>query len=150
MIAAKLALALLTTTLLAGEDTNKGLPSELIGTWREVSLTVPEGTAPAAAIRNDVTEIKADGTYVQQRDGKVVEKGKIEVEPSKAPKWIDFIITEGRYKGRQPGIYKLEAGTLTLCVPLVGDMQRPARFEAGPGLYVALATLKKETAENKK
>ena len=54
--------------------------------------------------------------YVQRHGQAIVEEGTYEVDPSKTPAAIDFVIKKGPDAGkRQLGIYELEGNTLRVC-----------------------------------
>jgi len=65
--------------------------------------------------------------------GRVFIKAKITLDPSKKPKTIDYLMTDGFTKGqRQLGIYEVEGDTFKSCFAKPGA-ERPADFSSRPG-----------------
>jgi uncharacterized protein (TIGR03067 family) len=152
MVPARMATALLVAVVVVGQGSAQNANPEnplsaFVGHWKTVSLTKAGEPAPPEYIKNDRTVIQGDGSYVQKRDDKEVEKGRIQVDATKKPHTIDFNVTFARYTGTQFGIYRFEdnGNTLVICLQMVGDMGRPESFDTSPGMYTALFKLTKET-----
>jgi uncharacterized protein (TIGR03067 family) len=57
-------------------------------------------------------------------------KAKIALDPSKKPKAIDYVVTEGDHKGKKLlGIYELDGDTVKFCFA-PPDKERPSDFTA--------------------
>ena len=86
-----------------------------------------------------------DGTnYVQRKGSLITEEGTYELDPSKSPKSIDFVITKGPDAGkRQLGIYEVDSTTLRVCVAEPGGKKRPKGFDSGPGSRQLLVVTKR-------
>ena len=79
-------------------------------------------------------------------------KAKITIDPTKKPKTIDYLMTEGFTKGKtQLGIYELDGDTLKSCFAGPGD-ERPTDFTSKSGDHRTLSVWKrqKETAPQPK
>lgn len=77
-------------------------------------------------------------------------KSSFRVDPGKSPKEIDLFSLEGAQKGKtMEGIYKLEGGTLTVCVRDVAaaDKGRPEKFYTEADAGLGLIVLKRADAE---
>lgn len=69
-----------------------------------------------------------DSVNIFKESGEEQEKGTFKLDPSKAPKWIDF--TAGEKNRKSPGIYELKGDSLRIC--LNGNVAkiegRPTKF----------------------
>jgi uncharacterized protein (TIGR03067 family) len=73
--------------------------------------------------------------------------GTHKVDPTKKPKEIDAMDTEGPYKGKTVlGIYKLEKGEFTVCFAPPGK-DRPKEFSTKSGTGELLHVWKKKDKE---
>jgi uncharacterized protein (TIGR03067 family) len=122
------------------DDPASAEAKRLEGHWRGVALESDGRRATA-------TELEAmkgggwvfKGSEVSFEDPNAPGKSAYKLDPSKSPKEIDLIGTEGPQKGKtMEGIYKLEDGRLTICVRdlAAAEKGRPTAFttEAGSGL----------------
>ena len=144
-------LVVLAAGLLLGADNPKGEAKKdqdkLQGEW-----TLESGTREGTEIPEDIAKslkrtIKDDGFSVT-RDGQALNKGTFKLDPSKKPKAIDFITTEGPGKGTKAlMLYELKGDELRLCETTPDDtrkdLPRPAEFSAGPGSGRAITTLRR-------
>ena len=114
------------------------------GTWRVVSLEI-NGNKSTEEDANKITVAnKADGVWILEVDGKKITEGTSELDPTRKPKTIDFMETEGDNKGRIVlGIYELEDNTRKLCYAQPGK-DRPAEFAAPAGSGHTLVVFKRE------
>jgi uncharacterized protein (TIGR03067 family) len=118
------------------------------GDW-EVASFMAEGKEPGGAegdriksavwtIGKDKIVIKADGA-----GGEVTYK----LDPARKPKALDVKVVKappGEMGLEFQAIYKLEGDTLTICLPLPNNTDRPKEFEAGEGSKQGLFVLKRK------
>jgi uncharacterized protein (TIGR03067 family) len=82
-------------------------------------------------------------------EGKLKPSGTVKLDPSKSPKQIDHIITAAIQRNMtqfvEPGIYRLDDGTLRICFGEV-TKDRPTGFAAQSGSETTLIILKREGA----
>ncbi len=79
-----------------------------------------------------------------QYDGEKVIQGTSEIDPTRKPKTIDFMTTEGDDKGKIVlGIYELGDDTRKLCYAQPGK-DRPSEFSAPAGSGHTLVVFKRE------
>jgi uncharacterized protein (TIGR03067 family) len=139
-----IALAGLTVVGLArgGDEVKKEL-SALQGTWHIDSIQESFGKAPPEdSVKEFVVTVKDDIMKVTHK-GAAGPVFKLKLDPTKSPKTIDFLHTEGPDKGKtEPGIYKIEGETLTYCVTDIGK-DRPMAFATKEGTRNTLFVLKK-------
>jgi uncharacterized protein (TIGR03067 family) len=111
------------------------------GTWKIVSLEVEGMKLPAKAFEGARLIIKGDAFTMKEE--KVTHKGTFKVDPTKKPKMIDLIFTEGPAKGKTLlGIYELEGDTYTICLAVKGK-KRPTTFTGKAGTDFGLEVLKR-------
>ncbi|HVK11021.1 MAG TPA: TIGR03067 domain-containing protein [Gemmataceae bacterium] len=111
---------------------------KLEGDWAIESWT--QFGAPVGA--NWTWTIKGDKYTLDQ--GTNLEEGTLKLDPKKEPAVMDLEITGGNCKGKdQPGIYKLEGDTLTLCFGWPGTTERPTEFRSTAENRWILITLKR-------
>lgn len=121
---------------------------QLAGKWKVVEVTTTESSTKAAdqPEKSTTLEIQGDRFEFTQREGEhsVVSKGKLTLETSKSPKWMDWSVDSispqlSPIKPGFLGIYKIEAGKLTYCMvmhlngksPAGGAASRPEEFAVG-------------------
>ncbi len=117
------------------------------GTWRAVTLEV-DGNKAGEEDTKKITVINgADGTWTLRSEDKEVGKGTSTIDPSKKPKTIDLLPTEGDGKDMVLlGIYEIEKDTRKLCLAPSG-MARPTEFSTKPGSQHILVTFEREKAK---
>ena len=114
----------------------------LQGTWNFLSLEVEGAKLPDAMLSGSKIIIKGDN--FQSISAGVTYEGKIKIDPSKTPRALDLIFTDGPEKGRTSlGIYDLTGDDLRICLSLAGNT-RPTEFASKPGSGLAFETLKRE------
>jgi uncharacterized protein (TIGR03067 family) len=115
--------------------------ARLQGTWSAVSY---EASGMAFHTKDDKERAKAkitikDNTY-QRRD-----RGTFRLDPTKSPKAIDFMPTEGLFRGKTlRGIYSLDGDVLRICESTPSKGERPTEFKTAPGSGTVLFTYKRE------
>jgi len=114
------------------------------GTWRVISLEI-NGNKPGDLDATKITVVnKLDGVWILQVNGDKVTEGTSEIDPTKTPKTIDFMETEGENKGKIIwGIYELGDDTRKLCFSQPGK-DRPTDFSAPAGSGHTLVVFKRE------
>lgn len=100
------------------------------GTWQVVSLVINGNESK----QEDVSKLQvvngSDGTWALHSEGKVVAKGTSTIDPTKRPKTLDFVITEGGGAGEGDqylGIYQLGNKARKMCFRGPGK-DRPTEF----------------------
>jgi len=72
--------------------------------------------------------------------------GTVKVNPTRKPKTLDLVFTEGHAAGtKHPGIYRLVGDRWTLCLATAGP-RRPPTFASTAGSGFALETLERDVA----
>src|SRR5262245_35452245 len=115
--------------LIAGNDSDavKKEMAQLQGEWSMVSGEIDKQPMPEALLKGSKRVAKGDETTVTI-GGMLFMKAKFTVDPSKKPKTIDYMMTEGLTKGKtQLGIYELEGDTVKFCFAKPGQ-GRPPEF----------------------
>jgi uncharacterized protein (TIGR03067 family) len=115
-------------------------PPGLVGEWAVESAVIggkrddpPPGTT---------WEFTADGKSVLSvPGGKDGAAGTYTTDAKKDPAWVD--ISAGPKGTPMKGVYKRDGETLTLCLALDRDGERPTAFESKVGAKVILITLTK-------
>ncbi len=75
----------------------------------------------------------AGDKFTVKRGAEVIQAGTQKLDPSKSPKTIDVVMTEGLNKGAvMLGIYEIDGDTLRVCFDEAG-MKRPTEFKSVPG-----------------
>jgi uncharacterized protein (TIGR03067 family) len=114
------------------------------GTWRVTSLEINGNKSSDEDAKKITVVNKADGTWILQVDGGKITGGTSEIDPTKNPKTIDFMETEGENKGLPVmGIYELGDDTRKLCYGGPGK-ERPTDFSAPAGSGRTLVVFKRE------
>jgi uncharacterized protein (TIGR03067 family) len=111
---------------------------KLAGVWTCVSAT-NDGRPIAAEIVGQLRlTITREGGYKTEREEQVLFDSTCRIDPTRTPKHIDLIGTEGENKGKAArGIYALDGDTLTICYTMPGR-ERPLGFESNPGSAATL------------
>lgn len=135
------ALLVLTVGFLIAADANEEKAAKkelkrLEGTYVLVSGEDKGEKFPEKIIKDAALTIEGDKHTVKL--GEVMIVGTHKVDPSKKPKEIDGMDTEGPNKGKTTlGIYKLEKGEFTVCFA-PPEKARPTEFttKSGTGVFV--------------
>jgi uncharacterized protein (TIGR03067 family) len=130
---------------LAQDDAANKDRDTLQGEWRILKAYDNGEKVPVLDIK-DMTIKFAGGTVVVREGNKVQDRFTIKLDPSKKPKAIDFLVTEGKKKGSTDlGIYLLEGDSLKLSIK-EGGPERPKEFASKAGskiFYLELQRIKK-------
>ena len=77
--------------------------------------------------------------------GRVIE-GRYRLDPTRRPKEIDSIPTEGEHRGKvAPGIYEIDGDTHRVCFAPLGSEDRPTALADSPGRGYRLYVMRKVT-----
>jgi uncharacterized protein (TIGR03067 family) len=113
--------------------------TELQGQWQPVSIEIDGQKLDSAGLKDQRVFIKGDEMTTTPANDIV----KIKLNPGKTPAEIDFTGIAGPGKGKTAGgIYSLQNGQLTLCIP--ADTQRPVprpkefKTQKGDGLVLII------------
>jgi uncharacterized protein (TIGR03067 family) len=116
LVSLLLGIGFLTAADDAKEDAIKKDRKKYEGTWRVTSLEINGNKSSDEDAKKITVVNKADGTWTLQVDGGKITEGTSEIDPTKNPKTIDFMETEGDNKGKIVlGIYELGDDTRKLC-----------------------------------
>lgn len=132
------ALVAITTGAVAapGPKGDKSDLKKLEGDWKVESWVQLGQTIPL----NATWSFKGDKYTLDQ--GSNLEEGTIKLDPGKKPAAIDLAITGGSCKGKnQPGIYKIDGDTLTMCFAWPDVTDRPTDFTSTADNRWILVTL---------
>jgi uncharacterized protein (TIGR03067 family) len=114
----------------------------LAGTWSCLSATVDGKPLPKETtdlLRLTLTQNR----YKTEKGSEVLFDSSYTVDPSKNPKQINMIGTEGDLAGKEaPGIYALEGDVLRICYVMPG-LARPEAFESASGSKAFLVSWKR-------
>jgi uncharacterized protein (TIGR03067 family) len=117
---------------------------ELAGRWQSVSYALDGKNATAEQMQKIQLVIDSEGNSKALNDGKVFIASSIKVDPSTDPMSMDLTFTDGDYIGTSSlGIYKIEAGVLTIC-RAPAKKPRPTEFASAPGSGLTLMTYKRD------
>lgn len=112
------------------------------GDWTFTAWEASGQTLPQEAL--DIAKWSVKGDKYTFEMGEVKEEGTIKLDPAKKPATIDFAITSGNDKGKdQPGIYKVDGETITICLARPGGKDRPTDFKSTEENGFILVTVKK-------
>ena len=112
-------------------DAVKGELQKLQGTW-QIELQEEDGMKLAEDELKGRTLSFGKNLFLIRQNTKMVQIGKLKIDPSKSPKTINTVIEKGAHEGDiLPGIYQLEGDTLKVCLSTDGD-QRPKEFKTEP------------------
>jgi uncharacterized protein (TIGR03067 family) len=116
----------------------------LTGTWMGVSATVDGRALPDTTVNQLRLTLTAD-RYKTEKGNEVLFDSTYTVDPSKSPKEINMIGTEGDLTGKTAqGIYSLEGDTLQVCYTMPGK-PRPGAFSSPAGSGISLVVWKRQS-----
>jgi uncharacterized protein (TIGR03067 family) len=139
-----------TSLAAAGDDKDKAIKEDrkkYEGTWQVVSLEVDGNKSGEATTKKATVVIEADGRWAIEFDGLVLSRGTSEIDPTKKPKTVDLIETEGgdgffvKWK-KVLGLYEFKDDTCKVCLA-PADKERPGEFSSTAGSGHILAVLKR-------
>ncbi len=114
------------------------------GTWKIIALEVNGNKAKEEDARKLTVVNGSDGTWVLYSEDKEVTRGTSTIDPTKKPKTIDFMATEGNDKDKKHlGIYELGEKTRKLCFAAPGK-ERPSEFSSPADSGIILAVFERE------
>jgi uncharacterized protein (TIGR03067 family) len=123
----------------ADQKDQKGLP----GTWKVVSIGGNGKTMSLDRVADMKVTISGQ-QYTTTKSGKIVEQATLATDPSKKPKTIDLVITQGESKGQTLlGIYDIEGDTLRISFAEPGKV-RPTEYTNRAGLPLDIWELRRE------
>ena len=125
----------------------------MAGMWKEISRVRDGQNLPADQL----------GTMSQDENGNAEQRAgdrfglvySVKIDPTKAPKTIDYIVSGGAVRGDRPaqitgasgetrqGIYELNGDTLRICLARPGK-DRPTEFESPPGKDLVLLVYQRQ------
>jgi uncharacterized protein (TIGR03067 family) len=130
------------------EDTPKGDPDKLRGTWIAVSLvsdgkTIQDEKTPPK--EGPVTKVAYEGTKWMIKVGdKAVFTGIFKIDSTKKPNEIDFMDESGTKNDKTKlGIYEIDGDTYKFCLAPAGK-PRPTEFTSKEGSGHSLGVMKRE------
>jgi uncharacterized protein (TIGR03067 family) len=130
-----LATMVLATAVAAQEPVSKGIAS-LQGRW----LVVQVGEQTVAPTDPEGAFMVTGDKYVQGVGGRVTERGTIQVDGTKQPMTIDFVISAGRFANtRQLGIFEVSGDTVRFHLAAPGATTRPENFTPKEGFELVVA-----------
>jgi uncharacterized protein (TIGR03067 family) len=105
--------------------------NHLIGIWTCTSATIDGRPLADETVKQLRLTLTTD-RYKSERGAEVLFDGAYKADATKEPPHIDMTGAEGDVQGKTaPGIYKLDADTLTLCYVMPGK-DRPTKFASDP------------------
>lgn len=109
-----------------------GAATELEGEWNMLS-GVMDGKPMDSSLVQWVKRVTQGNQTTVLAGPQTMLKVSFTLDSSQLPRCIDYVNLAGAQKGKsQEGIYKIDAGVLTVCVAAPGA-QRPAEFKSVPG-----------------
>lgn len=138
-----LALLFVANLVVAEDDAVKKEMAKLDGTWQMVSGQASGFPLPEEKAKTGKRVAKDGETTITFGDQPYF-KAKYTIDPSKKPKTIDYMMTEGPTKGKTHlGIYELDGDTVKFCFAAPGK-DRPTDFTAKEGSERTLSVWKRE------
>jgi uncharacterized protein (TIGR03067 family) len=119
------------------DDAEKDL-KKLVGTWQTVSHTADGKETPADMNKGSTVIIDASGKWQALKDGTVVLKGTVKLDPSKSPKAADWSVDDTDIVAK--GIYEVDGDNWKHCFSLT---ERPKAFESKDGSGATNVVLKR-------
>jgi uncharacterized protein (TIGR03067 family) len=138
--------ALVAVLILVGagsaQDAKKKEMALLEGEWSMISGEANGQALPPETVKSAKRSAKDGETHITI-GAKVLFKAKITIDPTKKPKAIDYLMTEGPTKDKTHlGIYELDGDTVKFCFAAPGK-DRPTEFSAKEGSDRTLSVWKR-------
>jgi uncharacterized protein (TIGR03067 family) len=125
------------------EDATKQEYARFEGVWRFALVEVEGVKQPDAPFESNKMIITKDGNFIVVQ-GTRITRGKLKLDPTKAPKLYDVTPSRGPVQGQTFFcIYEMGGDTFKICVPLRGK-DRPADFVTTPGSGLMFQVFKRE------
>ena len=114
-----------------GQDAKTEL-DKLQGKWSVTAMERGEKSAPKEIIDNIVITFAGDKmTLGRTQAGAKSKEYTITLDPTKDPKAVDLIPTDGTSKGKKvAGIYRFDGNDLKICMPNSDSQERPKEFKS--------------------
>jgi len=117
--------------------------AKIEGQWSMVSGEANGQAMPDAMVKTG-KRVAKDGETTITIGGQLYFTAKFTIDPTKSPKAIDYLMTEGPTKGKTHlGIYELNGDTLKFCFAAPGG-DRPNDFTAEEGSERTLSVWKRD------
>jgi uncharacterized protein (TIGR03067 family) len=134
-------LLLIAAPVLLGGSAAEAVKKEM--TLLEGQWSMSRGEADGQAMPKEMVmtakRVAKDGETSITIGGQTYFKAKYTIDPTKKPKTIDYMMTEGVTKGKtQLGIYELTGDTVKFCFAAPGK-ERPTEFTAKEGSQCTLS-----------
>jgi uncharacterized protein (TIGR03067 family) len=130
-----LAMAMAVSFLAAADGVPDAAKKEmelLEGEWSMVSGE-RDGTVVPKSLVKDFKRVAQGGVTTVTLKGQLYSKSSFTLDPSTRPKNIDYVVLEGKDKGKKLlGIYERDGDKVTFCFAAPGK-ERPTDFTAGDG-----------------
>lgn len=141
--------ALIAIMLVAVEDAPKNDLAKLQGPWVMVSGEA-DGQKGLERVNAAKRLVFKDDQAIMQVGDLVQRRARIKLDPTKMPKTIDSLISEGPNEGATSrGIYEIQGDTLKTCFGRPGA-DRPKVFEAGAGSGQIVSTYERVKPKSSK
>src|SRR5262249_36978827 len=125
------------------QDQAKKDQKRMQGTWAMVALEVDGKLVGEDKLKDTVLLIKGNRYITRVKDEEI--ETTFTLDPSKKPKAIDMVFSEGEKKDKVlKGIYEIDGDTLKLCRGLTAEQQRPGQFATWPNTGVFVVTWKRQ------
>jgi len=126
-------------------DADKDLKA-LQGSWTVIKIEERGKAFSGENVKKvDIKLVVKGDKYAQKAEGRILEEGKLKLDPSKKPAAIDLTIETGKAKGKsQRGIYELKGDSLRIHFAEAGDEKRPTAFTTKEGDKGGLLTFRRD------
>lgn len=126
----------------ARADDAKTTGKAMEGTWLAATAELGGKEFPDD-VRKSIKLVVKDNTYLVTV-GTKPDRGTVKLDPSKSPKALDIVGTDGPNKGKTIlAIYERNGDTLKICYDLSGK-SRPTEFKSQDGTQLFLVTYQRE------
>jgi uncharacterized protein (TIGR03067 family) len=125
------------------QDTRKKEMTLLEGEWSMVSGEANGQSMPKETVKSG-KRVAKDGQTTITIGGQVYFKARFSIDPTRNPKAIDYMMTEGPTKGKTHlGIYEIDGDLVKFCFAAPGN-DRPTEFTAKEGSQRTLSVWKRD------